>query len=380
MGVESFYKLFEADKQVSLSDFKGKTFAIDAYYHIHRCISGMPYQNRLRNSKGEDTTHIHGINSLILNLYSNKINQIWVFDSGNINKKEENEKRKEKRKENEMRAIQCEEEIKNIQCLAESVKIDSKDSDFDGLTEMIEREKTIEKLEKDTDKYKKRTLRVTRNMIKDIKFILNQYNISWIDAPKNFEAEHIAACLNQKNIVDAVLTNDSDTLLFGAKQIIKISKIKKKKIFLLYSLNNISTKYKIDLNDLIKVGLCLGTDFNKKGVKGIGIKTVLKKYKIIDELLDELKEYEDNSSTSTLGEERINYLTSIKKASDEFNKKCPNQGVLQNFHSKINNIDEKDLNNKDKIDNLLKWISEEKDFNRSRIEKLINNAIKKRKK
>ena len=49
MGVESFYKLFEADKQVSLSDFKGKTFAIDAYYHIHRSISCIPYQNRLRN-------------------------------------------------------------------------------------------------------------------------------------------------------------------------------------------------------------------------------------------------------------------------------------------------------------------------------------------
>ena len=81
-----------------------------------------------------------------------------------------------------------------------------------------------------------------------------------------------------------------------------------------------------------------------------------------------------------MGEEKIKYLTSIKKASDEFNKKCPNQGVLQNFHSKINNIDKKDLDNKDKIDNLLKWISEEKDFNRSRIEKLINNAIKKRKK
>ena len=35
----------------------------------------------------------------------------------------------------------------------------------------------------------------------------------------------------------------------------------------MYSLKNISTKYKIDLDDLIKVGLCLGTDFNKKGVK-----------------------------------------------------------------------------------------------------------------
>ena len=46
----------------------------------------------------------------------------------------------------------------------------------------------------------------------------------------------------------------------------------------------------------------------------------------------------------------------------------------------LNNISEKDLDNKDKIDNLLKWISEEKDFNRTRIEKLINNAIKKRKK
>ena len=232
-----------------------------------------------------------------------------------------------------MKAIQCEEEIKNIQCLTENIKIDSKDSDFDGLTEMIEREKAIEKLEKDTDKYKKRTLRVTRNMVKDIKFILNQYNISWIDAPKNFEAEHVAACLTQNNIADVVLTSDSDTLLFGAKQIIKISKIKSKKIYLLYSFKNISNKYKIDLNDLIKIGLCLGTDFNKKGVKGIGIKTVLKKYKIIDELLDELKKYdEDNSSTplskplskpgGEMLEERIKYLTSIKTAFYEFNKEC----------------------------------------------------------
>ena len=79
-------------------------------------------------------------------------------------------------------------------------------------------------------------------------------------------------------------------------------------------------------------------------------------------------------------EERIKYLTSIKKAFYEFNKECFNQDSLNNLQFKINNIDEKDLDNKDKINNLLKWISEEKDFNKNRIEKLINNAIKKRKK
>ena len=151
-----------------------------------------------------------------------------------------------------------------------------------------------------------------------------------------------------------MLSPDSDALIFGAKKIIKRdttrTKKRKKKIYFLYDLKKLKSKHKLSQNDLIKVALCLGTDFNPKGVKGIGEKTVLSKYKIIDNMI---KVNED-----------------IRKAYAQFKKECPLD--IKTIHNRNNKI----LNDKQKINDLLDWVEHEKNYNRERIEKLIQNAIK----
>ena len=75
----------------------------------------------------------------------------------------------------------------------------------------------------------------------DTIFMLNLLDIPWMYAPPGFDAEHIAAIATNEEIfkvkMDYVLSQDVDSLLFGAKKLLKRD-IKKKK-FYEYDLNTL---------------------------------------------------------------------------------------------------------------------------------------------
>ena len=109
MGIKKFNKVFSPEKEITFNELKGKTIAIDAMIEIYRSILGISHNKKmLTDPKGKTTIHLMVINSLILNLYKAKVNQIWVFDfdirksirkdKGNTCKQHELKIRQDKRK------------------------------------------------------------------------------------------------------------------------------------------------------------------------------------------------------------------------------------------------------------------------------------------
>jgi 5'-3' exonuclease len=84
------------------------------------------------------------------------------------------------------------------------------------------------------------------------------------------------------NMADAVLTDDTDSLAFGAKIVVKKCRKRGAKVgtFDIYVLDEMLQVYGITREDLVKIALILGTDFAPKTPR-IGPKTVLKSFKSV---------------------------------------------------------------------------------------------------
>jgi hypothetical protein len=362
MGVKNFTKVFPLleKNRVEFQDYKNKTIVIDVMIELYRSMLGISNRQTLTDKKGNPTIHISVILCLILELYKAEVGQIWCFDNcieSNDDKKDELTYRKNQRNKAEKEYLR----------ISESVD-DGDDSDIEFL-----QAKTTNKSKKENklDSLRKRTFVVETWMIDDIKFILDCFKITWIEAPTSYESEHLAACLTINNIADAVLTTDVDALLFGAKEIIKRdtrrSQKKGTKKYYKYTLKTLLKENKLSQSDLIKVGICLGNDFIKKGMPGIGPKTVLKKYKIVDSYLSNKKK---GDGSDIKKQRRIEVMRSF----NQFTRKCP----MCTF--KTNEFDVSiDIESPGMI-RLLNWLGKEKNYNIQHRQKIIEKAIKFRKK
>jgi len=128
--------------------------------------------------------------------------------------------------------------------------------------------------------------------------------VPWVQAPSEGEAQ--AAHMTRKGDTNYCASQDYDSLLFGAPMLVRnvtISgrrKLPRKTVYVevipeTVELDHALKGLGITREQLIDVGILLGTDFNPEGVKGIGPKTALKLIKqhgSLEELLPTLKEAE----------------------------------------------------------------------------------------
>jgi flap endonuclease-1 len=133
--------------------------------------------------------------------------------------------------------------------------------------------------------YAQATSRVKDYMAEDSKKLLDLMGIPWIQAPSEGEAQ--AAHLTKRGDADYCASQDYDSLLFGAPKLIRnvtISgrrKLPGKSVLIevvpeVVELENVLRDCGITLEQLVDVGILVGTDFNPDGVKGLGPKTALK--------------------------------------------------------------------------------------------------------
>jgi flap endonuclease-1 len=245
-------------RQIELSDLKGRSIAIDAYNTLYQFLSiirdrftGEP----LRDSKGRVTSHLSGLFYRTTNLLENGIDPVFVFDGTPP---------KFKKKTSEMReAAKREAEGKLEEAKAK------------GDEEAIRR-------------YAQATSRLTGDMIEHAKTLLRLMGIPVVQAPSEGEAQ--AAYMANTGVVWASGSQDWDSLLFGAERMVKnlaVSgkrKVARKEDYVeikpeIIELGNALSQLGISRDQMIMIGILIGTDYNPSGVRGVGPKTALKMVK-----------------------------------------------------------------------------------------------------
>jgi len=132
-------------------------------------------------------------------------------------------------------------------------------------------------------KYSSQLIRLDDEMIKEAKELLRAMGIGVVQAPSEGEAEAAYLC-KIKDEVFASVSQDYDSLLFGAPRLIRnLTLARKRKTFSgwvevkpeIIELADVFNKLDINLDQLICLGILVGTDYNPKGVPGIGQKKAL---------------------------------------------------------------------------------------------------------
>lgn len=321
-----------AKKEVDISFFSGKKIAIDAHNYVYQFLTTIRDRETgepLKDEKGRITSHISGLFYRTINLIENGIKPILVFDGKPPEFKkvtlEIREKRKEEAEKKWLEALEAGEEAK---------------------------------------KYAQAATRLSEDMVKECKELLDYMGVNYIDALSEGEAQCAFMC--KKNFVDYSCSQDFDSLLFGSPFLarnLSLSgkrKLPGKEIYVEVKPEIISLEETLKNNDitqeqLIIIGILIGTDYNVDGVKGVGIKTALKlvkEYKTLDKILKVVKWEFDIDPFSIL----------------EFFKNPP---VIENIEFKQKEID------KEKI---IKFMVDERNFSLERVEKyieILENSFKK---
>ncbi|GAO51334.1 hypothetical protein G7K_5436-t1 [Saitoella complicata NRRL Y-17804] len=112
---------------------------------------------------------------------------------------------------------------------------------------------------------------VTQVMIKECQELLRHFGLPYVTAP--MEAEAQCAALVEMGLVDGVVTDDSDVLLFGGTRIYK-NMFNQAKYVECYLMDDLKREYNLDREKLIKVAHLLGSDYTE-GLPTVGPVTAL---------------------------------------------------------------------------------------------------------
>lgn len=293
---------------IMISELSGKVIAVDAYNTIYQFLATIrgATGELLTNNSGEVTSHLSGLFYRNVNLLAENIKLIYIFDGKpSPLKSKEIERRRQ-------------------------VKQDA----FKKYQEAI----TAGRFE-DARKYGQATSVLTDMMVEESKMILTLLGIPYIQAPS--EGEAAAAQLTQSNIAFACASQDYDSLLFGAKRLIRnltISgkrKVPNRNVYVdiepeIIQQQQLLNETGLNLEQLVDVGIMIGTDFNPGGIPRIGPKTALKLVQEYNKL-EKIKKIEDSVVNIPYEEIREIFLKQETPKVDNIEFNEINYNALINF-------------------------------------------------
>ncbi len=307
MGVD-IGDLFRWEK-ISFKDLHDRVIVIDAHNVLHQFLSSIRQRDGtpLKNSKGEITSHISGLFHRTANLVEAKIRPVYSFDGKPPSLKAKTLAERRERKE-----------------LAEK-----------------EWKEALEKGDLEKARIKaQQTSRVTDEIIKQSKELLDALGIPYIQAPSEGEAQ--ASYMVKKGDAFAVGSQDYDCLLLGSPVLVRnltssgrrklpgkeaYTKVNLRQIRLKTNLKSLGITHK----QLVDMAILIGTDFND-GIRGIGPKKSLNLIK---------KNGNVENAIATIGSDKVPTFNEIKeirkiflepKVTDDYSLNWPgpdNEAVLK---------------------------------------------------
>ena len=134
---------------------------------------------------------------------------------------------------------------------------------------------------------------VNNEIINKIKLFFDYSNIIYLQL--DYESDVVLSSLSKYNLIDYVISNDIDLIVYGTKYMLKDFSFKNQTCKI-YSLENILSELNININQLINLNLLLGCDYNEK-IKNIKINNIFELvyyYKNLDNINEYLNNDEYN--------------------------------------------------------------------------------------
>ncbi len=244
-------------EKTKLEYFSNKVIAIDAYNAIYQFLASIrgPDGMQLTDYEGRITSHLSGLLYRNINFLSLGIKPVWVFDGRPPSLKTAEIERR--------RQIKKDATVKYEKAIAAG--------------EMEE-----------ARKYAQQTTSMKDGMVKESKQLLGYFGIPYIDAPS--EGEATAAHLTNTGQAYASASQDFDSILLGAKRLIRNftnsgrRKIPNRNTYIEIEPEIIESaktleSLQVTKEQLVDIGILIGTDFNPDGFERVGPKTALKMIK-----------------------------------------------------------------------------------------------------
>jgi len=263
-------------KEIKLEDLTGRTIGVDSYNILYQFLSTIRDRftgEPLRNSRGDITSHLSGMFYRTAKILEAGIIPVFIFDGKPPDFKkaliEERIKIRERARE------RWEEALKKGD--VEEVRIASQGA-----------------------------VRLTSDMLDSSKKLLDSMGVNWMQAPSEGEAQ--LAVMVSKGEIWASSSQDWDSLLFGATKLVRNltitgrRKVPRKERYIMVNpeiieLDSVLSNLDITQEQLIILGMLVGTDYNPGGVKGVGPKNalkVVKEEKTLEGVLKKVKWESDN--------------------------------------------------------------------------------------
>ena len=244
-------------EEITFDDLGGKVLAVDTYNLLYQFLTSIRMRDGslLQDSKGRVVSHLQGLLSRTAILLEKNIRPVFVFDGKPPVLKEQERLARRKTKEQAEQAFE------------------------------LARERGDEE---EMKKYASMGTRLTPDIIASAQELIRALGCPIVLAPSEGEAQ--AAYLVMQGDAFAAVSQDFDSLLFGAERLVRnfsaagkrkkanslsYVTVKPELISLAETLNTLG----IDREGLIVLGMLAGTDYNKGGIRGLGPKKALKAVK-----------------------------------------------------------------------------------------------------
>tara|TARA_B110000208_G_scaffold189674_1_gene251751 strand:+ start:3168 stop:4241 length:1074 start_codon:yes stop_codon:yes gene_type:complete len=309
MGIKNlnnFLKKKNLCIKTHLSKYKKHIIAVDANVYLYKYLYG-------------NKNHINGLFFMINKLKKYKIKPVFIFDGKPPDEKLQTiTVRKLQKKKKQMTIAKLENEIN-------SSYIDS----------------DIFLLKKKLKNLQKQVIYITDEVINDSKKLFDVMGIGYIEA--DCEAEHYCSKLCRLGLVNAVLSEDTDTIACGSNIVLR--EFSNKSDYVLeYNLNTILYELDVNYKSFIDICILMGNDYNNK-IKHLNTEHIL-------ELIHTHKTIENIIKTGGIKYIKYNYkdiraifnLLSITPDINTFNLQLNKKVIkykIKEFLHKYSDIDKK---------------------------------------
>ncbi|MDD2834908.1 MAG: flap endonuclease-1 [Methanothrix sp.] len=305
-------------KNIEIKDISGRWVAIDAFNTLYQFLSIIRQRDGtpLMDSQGRVTSHLSGLLYRTTNLIEAGVKVAFIFDGEPPTFKAETLAQRSEAREK-----------------AASAWEEAKATGQDGF------------------KYAQAASRINSEILEDGRRLILAMGLPVIQAPSEGEAQ--AANMCARGEVELVASQDYDSLLFGAPQVVRNlaitgkRKLPKKNIYVdvepeVINLEEGLARLGISRKQLVEIGIMCGTDYNS-GLTRVGPKTALKL----------IREKKDLESILAEQEEKIENFAQIR----EF---FLHPDVTDDYEIKMK---------KPRVDEIVSFLVDERDFDKDRVEK-----------